>query len=856
MNNLVRYLCFIFFISNMSFGQVSNFTFSELNTSHGLSDNQVRYILQLEDGRMVFTTSGNINIYDGYKFKYIHRSNKDIATLTKYDGHYRIYQSNDSLLWIKDQYKLMSINLKKERYVKQPLAFLNRTGISQPLQDFFLDDHKRIWLLSNEGLLQPQSKLSIENLTQFGRLQDLGSNGDFLYLFYNTGAVVCYDLKMQKQMYSTNAYALSDLENYDRTSMVVKAKMGFYQLRNGLQGGFFFFNPKTRTWKTILETPYILNTLDITDKNKAYISCLKGIWEIDLNENIKNYLPSLKTIDGNIIKTQISTLFYDFQGALWIGTFNRGLLYHHPSRFSFRKIGPNYFQQSTLEDLAVQSFAEDVNGSIYIKTNTSYYQYHIKSNDSVYLSEVKWESLSRDVINQLNNSTQTTTYKDKSYTVLFTDSRNWVWGGTSDGLELFRHIDESGKMIHVEDGLVNNFIHAILEDQHNQLWITTSNGISKIKVEPKTEALHFTNFNELDGTLTGEYLNDAAYQSQDGTLFFGGVDGFNTLSSNPILVPDLPFKPLLRLLRIHGNKIEPLHNYDNRVILEQTTPLVKELNLKYNENFLTLEYAPLNYINNEKTYYRYRLIGVDKDWVTVNPGYTIDGVLNINYTNLQPGTYELYVMTSNRIDEWQGKKSKLKITINPPWWRSPIAYIGYCVGILTLTFTALYFYMRYTKNKIAQQHREEILLLRIRNLIEQRKTFEETQEEPEASEDFTTEDPVQKPADIAFLNKAIEIVEKNLNAPNYTVENLSSDLNMERTGLYRKLTKLLEESPSHFIRNLRLKKAKQLILEGDLTITEIADRVGFSSSSYLSKCFKEVYGCTPSNYSENTKKST
>nr|WP_255543167.1 helix-turn-helix transcriptional regulator [Pedobacter sp. ASV19] len=87
-------------------------------------------------------------------------------------------------------------------------------------------------------------------------------------------------------------------------------------------------------------------------------------------------------------------------------------------------------------------------------------------------------------------------------------------------------------------------------------------------------------------------------------------------------------------------------------------------------------------------------------------------------------------------------------------------------------------------------------------------------------------------------------------------DRLSRDLHMDRTGLYRKLITLLDKSPSLFIRNIRLEKAAALILEGELNISEITEEVGFSSSSYLSKCFQEQYGCRPSEYAEKAKKST
>ena len=162
-----------------------------------------------------------------------------------------------------------------------------------------------------------------------------------------------------------------------------------------------------------------------------------------------------------------------------------------------------------------------------------------------------------------------------------------------------------------------------------------------------------------------------------------------------------------------------------------------------------------------------------------------------------------------------------------------------------------------------RKHKEEILLLRIRNLIEQCNRYEaEQKKSPEGknitcvhshTEPHQTENK-QDASESVFLTKAIELVEKNLHVPGYSVEQLSRDLCMERTGLYRKLVAMLDQSPSLFIRNIRLQRAAQLLAEGKLSVTEIAERTGFSSSSYLSKCFQEMYGCRPSEYTEKAKR--
>lgn len=105
-----------------------------------------------------------------------------------------------------------------------------------------------------------------------------------------------------------------------------------------------------------------------------------------------------------------------------------------------------------------------------------------------------------------------------------------------------------------------------------------------------------------------------------------------------------------------------------------------------------------------------------------------------------------------------------------------------------------------------------------------------------------------KNEDADFVRKAALLVESHINEQGYSVSQLSRDLCMERTGLYKKLTALIDESPTLFIRHIRLQKAAEMISEGKLSISEIAFRTGFSSSSYLSKCFQEEFGCKPSEY--------
>ena len=85
---------------------------------------------------------------------------------------------------------------------------------------------------------------------------------------------------------------------------------------------------------------------------------------IDLHTGTQKYIPLLETGNGQIVSTEISTIFQDRQGGLWLGTFNRGLLYHHPSMHKLTHIGRNAFPVSPEEEINIESFAEDKDGNI------------------------------------------------------------------------------------------------------------------------------------------------------------------------------------------------------------------------------------------------------------------------------------------------------------------------------------------------------------------------------------------------------------------------------------------------------------------------------------------------------------
>ena len=139
------------------------------------------------------------------------------------------------------------------------------------------------------------------------------------------------------------------------------------------------------------------------------------------------------------------------------------------------------------------------------------------------------------------------------------------------------------------------------------------------------------------------------------------------------------------------------------------------------------------------------------------------------------------------------------------------------------------------------------LLIRIKNLIEQRRRLRER-----FIRDVTLspKDIAVTSADQRFLERAIEIVEKGMKEPEFSVEQFSKEVGMSTSQLYRKIHALTNQSPVEFIRTFRLKRAACLLKQNFGNVAEIAFEVGFNNLSYFAKCFRELFGKAPSEYSK------
>ena len=144
---------------------------------------------------------------------------------------------------------------------------------------------------------------------------------------------------------------------------------------------------------------------------------------------------------------------------------------------------------------------------------------------------------------------------------------------------------------------------------------------------------------------------------------------------------------------------------------------------------------------------------------------------------------------------------------------------------------------------ISKPFNSQLLLSRVRNLIANRRQLRQF-----FGDNQTIEKEAISDLDKGFVSRFKSLVEERMKDAELNVEDLGRNMGMSRVQLYRKLKSLTNYSPNELLRQMRLKKAASLLASSDMTVAEIAYEVGFSSPSYFTKCYKEQFGESPTEF--------
>ncbi len=402
----------------------------------------------------------------------------------------------------------------------------------------------------------------------------------------------------------------------------------------------------------------------------------------------------------------ILSIYEDRDGTLWIGTSGAG-----PQRLD-RQAGRFVPYQSEWCDLClstsyVKALYEDQAGSLWVGTGGE--------------GLVQLDQTAKRIVRYRANPADPQSLSHDIVQSILQDRSGVLWVGTWGGLNRFDAATETFTQFTQQDGLPNDLVYGILEDEQGYLWLSTNAGLTRFDPRANT----FENYDASDGLQSNEFNAGAFFQSVDGELFFGGIDGFNSFYPDQIK-RDNPYLPPVILTALTQN--------GNPVTHDLAAENLRAITFQWPNNSFEFEFAALSFAQPEKNQYAYQLDGFDQAW-------NASGTQRFGrYTNLPGGTYTLRLKASNKDGVWNEQGAALTITIVPPFWETwwfrgaiGLLVIGGLIGGYRLRVKSIETQRRELQAQVAQRTAE------LQQEIEQRLRAEEALRQSELDKAVTAE---------------------------------------------------------------------------------------------------------------------
>ena len=270
---------------------------------------------------------------------------------------------------------------------------------------------------------------------------------------------------------------------------------------------------------------------------------------------------------------------------------------------------------------------------------------------------------------------------------IFEDSDHCIWFATVGGGLI--KLEKDGKTVRkftTKTGLPSNDIFCILEDRSKHLWISSLNGL--ICLDMRTGDCK--TYTQSNGLITDQFNYNSAYQDTSGKMYFGSVKGM--IAFNPAKFGQQQAAPPTYITGFQINNKEIIPG-GKKSPLTQSIIGTDAIELSYDQNSFSIEFAALNYSSTKVIRYKYIMAGLDKDWTYLNTNR------NAYFTDLAPGEYTFTVRAESNVGKWIGKERKLFIKILPPFWKSNSAYLLYTLFTIILLYLLIRYYHRYLNAK-------------------------------------------------------------------------------------------------------------------------------------------------------------
>ena len=534
--------------------------------------------------------------------------------------------------------QIVNINHNKVKYVSN-----TQTNHLQSIISLMIDDQQLIWLGSDKGIVSQYDT----NKERFGHIDVGGRN-----------VTAISSDKQGKIWAGTESDGIAILNSNGQVGSFINTKAKDKALLDN-QVKFIFKDKQDSMW---VGTAKGLQRFD----SRGKLVTIEGLAQITANGQY----------NSNIF---FNTMAQDKDGRLWFGS-NYGVFIKQGENQPLLHFTHQLGDVRTLSHNNVNAIFVASLGSVWVGTSNGLNRY--LPNVKGFARFDKSSGLSHEFINSINQTHE-----------------NILWIGTDHGLN--RLTIETSNIEKIYTKSEEDIIYGVLSDEQDNLWLSSDSGLSQFNDVNKTDKdlsldsdalIHFTVF---DGLQSREFNPSAYYKTQQGELIFGGSNGINKFYASNIKLPPPPSKIVITDLLLLNRSVRELSQNDGLIELDysQNVSDLNHFELNYHYNLVAFEFSALNFASPEQIRYRYRLKGLDRDWIEADAT-----IRRATYTNLSSGDYRLQLNASNLKGQWSEHISEVSVSVSPAPWRSIWAYLFYSLVFFIILLTL--YYLRLEHNKV------------------------------------------------------------------------------------------------------------------------------------------------------------
>jgi len=704
--------------------------FSYFNTSGGLPNDDIWSLYEDKKGDIWIGTSGGVSKYDGNSF-----TNYNSKTGLAGDEVRAIKQDKEGNMW----FATYGGGISKYNG-KQFENYTETQGLSNNYVFSILEDKGSFWFGTGLGAC----KFDGVSFTSYNEAQGLANNevrnilkdqsDNFWFITYSGGA---------SKFNGTTFTNFSEKEGLSSNQIlsVIEDKTGNIWFGTG-GGGLCKFDGKTLNHFTKnegLSDNSVKSIIQDNAGNLWFATAEGGVSKYD-GKSFAHY-----TEKEGLATNGIQSVFQDSKNNIWFGTYGAGITKYDGTSFVY------YLEKDGLLNSVVWSILEDKQGNLWFGTDAGVSKFDGKSFTNYTIAEGLSDNVVRSMLQDRNGNIWfgtagggLTKYDGTKFTH-YTESEglpnNTILGGVEDKLGNLWFGTAGGGVVEYDgtnfiqftekEGLANNFVLSALEDKNGNLWFGTRFGLSKIsgnrlkeintkilsKTFSETEVI-FKNYTYADGFLgIGVNAGKTLCQTKDGTIWVGSNDRLTTFNYDGNKEDTAAPNIQLTSIELFNDKIN-WNNFEKKQdtsfvtgngitisdfkfdSLSKWYSLPENLNLPYNNNFLTFNFIGITLNQPKNVKYQYMLEGLDESWSSLT------SKTDAPYGNLPHGDYVFKVKAMNSEGYWS-KAFEYKFTIRPPFWKT--WWFRILVAIIAIS-SVWYFIKRRERKLLEEKQKLEALV--------------------------------------------------------------------------------------------------------------------------------------------------